>query len=237
MNHRETPRIDAVTIPEITLDKLRETLSQARARGFLGKGSVLGHIEHAIGFGAVVLSSTPILKEFHSTNPGEPLKILDLGSGAGLPGLVLAVMLPHARVTLLDSSSRRCAFLSETVDDYGVSSRVEVKRTRAEVAGRIPLMRRNFDVVVARSFGSPAVVSECGSPFLRVNGVMVVSEPPPGSEDSSTPRWPEDGLRALNMVSQGTVETGFTYRVIRQDHLCPERFPRRTGVPSKRPLW
>jgi 16S rRNA (guanine527-N7)-methyltransferase len=231
--------VDGLELPGVDLpgiELVREVLVEARSRGLLGSGSVSGHIEHAIGFGvAIELNQSADKPPVGAAQ--DPVRVLDLGSGAGLPGLVLATILPHTQTTLLDSSARRCEFLREAVVSCGLSPRVDVVNERAEVAGRLPGIRSSFDVVVVRSFGPPPVVAECGSPFLVTGGVMIVSEPPPDREDESNARWPNDGLRLLCLESQGTVKTEFTYRVIRQDAPCPEQFPRRTGIPSKRPLW
>jgi 16S rRNA (guanine527-N7)-methyltransferase len=108
-------------------------------------------------------------------------------------------------------------------------------------------LRAAFDVVVARSFGPPPVVAECAAPFLRTGGVLVVSEPPVGSGRGSAidhaelpvpnPRWPAGPLAALGLHPTGLVRNRFGYQVLHQVSVCPERFPRRVGVPAKRPLY
>ncbi|MGH9120995.1 MAG: RsmG family class I SAM-dependent methyltransferase, partial [Acidimicrobiales bacterium] len=102
---------------------------------------------------------------------------VDLGSGAGLPGLVLACSWPESRWILMDSSTRRTAWLASAVERLGVSARVRVLCARAEVVGRGEL-RGSIHHVVARSFGAPAVTAECAAPLLRIGGSLVVAEPP-----------------------------------------------------------
>ena len=85
---------------------------------------------------------------------------------AGLPGLVLVGMWPDCRATLLDAGERRCAFLAEAVDRLGLGGPGDGRAVPAEEAGRRPDLRGGFDLVVARSFGPPAVTAECGAPFL-----------------------------------------------------------------------
>ena len=104
---------------------------------------------------------------------------LDLGSGGGVPGLALARWWPASRWVLLDARERRAVFLA----GCGRVSWRSVTGCRslhaaAEDAGRDDRHRGRFDLVVARSFGPPAVVAECGAPFLREGGRLVVSEPP-----------------------------------------------------------
>ena len=160
-------------------------------------------------------------------------RILDLGSGGGLPGLPLALATPEAEWVLLDGSITRGRFLQEAVAELQLGARVSVVDTRAEEAGRLPGLRGSFDAVLARSFGPPAVTAECASPFLKLGGVLIVAEPPEGSPD----RWPMEGVAALGLEVGPTVVEPSAFQVLRQVSPCPERFPRRTGIPAKRPLF
>lgn len=205
--------------------ELAEIVARAQRRGFVGKAPVGQAIEHARGF-AVGLETAP-------------LRVLDLGSGGGLPGLALAVEWPKATVALLESNQRRCAFLRDAATRLGVDERVFVVEARAEVAGRLPELRGCHDVVTARGFGRPGVTAECGAPFLRVGGWLVVSEPPSQIESTvgSRERWPRAGLQQLGLTSGQAWTTEFHYQSLAQVEPCPLRFPRRTGVPAKRPLF
>jgi len=167
--------------------------------------------------------------------------VLDLGSGGGLPGLVVAECWSEAELVLLDASARRTAFLRRAVDRLGLSGRVTVLQERAEVCGRQEGLRGSFDGVLARSFGRPAVVAECAAPLLRVRGWLVVSEPPStaagtGDQDDES-RWPAGPLQVLGLEPVELVHEVFEYRALRQRMPCPARFPRRNGVPSKKPLF
>ena len=199
--------------------ELLEILGESRDLGFLGPGPVAGHVEHSRAF----LAAMDGLPEGRG---------MDLGSGGGVPGLVLARARPGWRWVLLDSSARRSAFLSRAVVTLGMESRVEVVTGRAEDVGHLPDHRGTYSLVVARSFGPPSVVSECAGPLLAPGGHLIVSEPPDGQR-----RWPQDGLAQLGLRLL-TVSTARPRLAILQQHdRCPERFPRRVGVPSKRPLW
>lgn len=202
------------------MDAVHEWLERSRHLGFLGPGPIAPHIGHAQGFAEVV--------------EGEPGAVVDLGSGGGVPGLVLAAVWPNTRVVLLDSNERRTTFLQEAVDGLGWSGRVQVVRARAEAAGRDPSLRGAFPLVVSRSFGPPPVAAECAAPLLAVGGRFVVSEPPDEVE-----RWPDDGLFCvgLRLVARRSSTNGTSYAVLEQAELCPDRYPRREGVPGKRPLW
>ena len=202
---------------------LAAVLDRSRSLGFLGPGSLRVQAEHAAGFAEVV-----------GRAPG---RLLDLGSGGGIPGLVLAERWPETEVVLLDAAERRCRFLEESVADLGWPDRVRVVRARAEDAGRREDLRGGFDLVVARSFGTPAVTAECGAPFLRVGGELLVSEPPADPLGGKTERWPAEGLALLGLRPAGSWERPFHYRAFEQAEPCPDRFPRRVGIPAKRPLF
>jgi SAM-dependent methyltransferase len=214
----DPPAGGATDDPTGTLDAVVEVLERSRRLGYLGPGSVRVAVDHAAGFAAGV--------------DAPPWRVLDLGSGGGVPGLVLAALWPVARVVLLDASDRRVAFLDDAVAHLGWRRRVEVVRARAEDAGRDSGMRGAFDLVVARGFGPPPVTAECGAPFLRVGGRLIVSEPPEGPS-----RWPHEGLALVGLVTERSWNAPYSYRSLVLARECPDRFPRRVGVPAKRPLF
>ena len=180
-----------------------------------------GHVEHAAGF-------------VRAVGPEAPTRALDLGSGGGVPGFVVVLAWPETQVCLLDSSERRTAFLRRSATDLGVADRVRVVHARAEEAGRDPAWRGWADAVLARSFGPPAVTAECAAPFLCVGGRLIVSEPP----DEGEGRWPDASLSALGLRSAGRFEQAFSrFQLLRQEEPCPDGYPRRVGIPAKRPLF
>lgn len=197
---------------------LTDVLEEAKHLGFLGPGPVQDHLAHA--------------QELIELLDGPPSCYLDLGSGGGLPGLVLATSFPAAHGVLLDASDRRTAFLERAVRSLEFPN-CEVVTARAEDEGRDPRLRGQFDLVVARSFGPPAVVAECAAPFLAVGGTLVVSEPPASAGD----RWPAAGLAPLGLQFVGVVGRDHRFAVLDQVAPCPDAYPRRSGVPSRKPLF
>src|SRR5437764_2490094 len=210
--------------------RLEGVLSEGQRRGFIGPGEVSTHIEHALGFRRA-LSAWAGRSGFRL----EGARVLDLGSGGGLPGLVLAIARPDLEVVLLDANLRRTSFVGEAVATLELTRRVTVVRARAERRGRDPACRGSFDLVVARGFGRPAVTAECGAPFLRTGGLLVVSEPPEEAEPAS--RWPAPPLAELGLRPVQLHREDFSYQVLLQEHPCRESYPRRSGVPAKRPLF
>ena len=197
---------------------LHETLNRARDLGFLGPGPIDEHIRRAIDLSVATDEA--------------PARALDLGSGGGVPGLPLMLLWPQSRWVLLDASSKRAAFLKEAVAELGLGERAEVELGRAETVARSNL-RGAFDLVVARGFAGPAVSAECGSAFLRSGGRMIVAEPPGGAPS----RWDPAGLRLLGMEIGPALHSPTACQVLLQEQACPDRYPRRVGVPAKRPLW
>jgi 16S rRNA (guanine527-N7)-methyltransferase len=155
---------------------------------------------------------------------------MDIGSGGGVPGVVLAVLLPRLRWVFLDAMAKRCAFLREVVEELGLAQRVDVAEGRAEELGRLDDYRSMFDVVTARSFGAPSVLAECAAPFLKLGGCIVVSEPP-----STEDRWPIAGLDLLGLRRQ--VGEDDSVAILELHRRLDDRFPRRVGMPAKRPLF
>jgi 16S rRNA (guanine527-N7)-methyltransferase len=197
-------------------------LQRAKKLGFLGPGPVEVHIEHAAAFAAAV-------------GPGFAGAAVDLGSGGGLPGLPLALAWPGSRWLLVDRADRRTAFLDDAVRELGLGDRVQVRRDSAEAVARDPQVRGQQQLVVARSFGPPAVVAECGAPMLASGGLLVVSEPP--VEGGS--RWPAHGLAELGLHTRTPAEGSKAggVAVMEADGTCPAGYPRRPGTPARRPLW
>jgi 16S rRNA (guanine527-N7)-methyltransferase len=222
---------------ETTSPLLLEILEQARRAGFLGPGPLPPQLAHAEGF-ATLARRQPVA-------PGaRPPHLLDLGSGGGLPGLVVALAWTEATVVLLDANQRRTDFLTRAITRLNLGDRVLVLHARAETAGRDQALRAAFDGVVVRSFGPPATVAECAAPFVRPGGWLIVSEPPtpPGEvvaagERGASPRWPAAPLQQVGLEPGEFVQADFGYQILRQVEICPDRFPRRNGVPAKNPLF
>ena len=205
--------------------ELTDLLEEARQRGFLGPGPVEPHLDHARAF-AVAAGDAPS-------------RAADLGAGGGLPGLVLAAEIwPDTTWTFVDAQQKRTDFLREAVEALHLDDRVEVLTERAEIVGHDPDHRGTYDLVVARSFGPPAVVLECAAPLLRAGGRFVVSEPP---ATQITDRWPTEALATLGCAPAEAIVVGDVegYHLARIDQVeaAPARFPRRVGIPTKRPLF
>jgi 16S rRNA G527 N7-methylase RsmG len=201
---------------------LARAVDEARRLGFFGPRPAEEQIAHAWAMVGLIEDAGVSARAF-----------LDLGSGGGLPGLVVAAAWPDATGALLDASVRRCAFLREALSGLGWHDRIDVLEGRGEGLARRPDLRAAFPLVIARSFGSPAVTAEIGSGFLALGGSLVVSEPA-----ATDGRWPEDGLRRLGLVvGDRRRASGAGIVVLRRVAAIDDGFPRANGTPAKRPLW
>jgi 16S rRNA (guanine527-N7)-methyltransferase len=164
----------------------------------------------------------------------EARRIADLGSGAGPPGLVLAIALPNAEVTLVESAGKKCAWMEATVERLGLVN-VRIACARAEELEDEP-----FDVVTARALGSLPVLCEYAAPLLREGGVLVAWK---GAVEEGEEA---DGLAAAEILGleRATVLAVTPYpgserrtlHVFRKTGPTPPRYPRRPGMAAKRPL-
>jgi len=193
-------------LPPAVFDVLRE----AAALGFLGPGPVEPHVDHARRFAAALRLTD---------------RVIDLGTGGGVPGLVLAAVLPGTAVVLVDARTNRTDFLERVVGRLGWGDRVTVEAARAEDLGRSPAWRGQTAAVVARSFGSPSVTAECAAPLLAVGGQLVVSEPPEDVGD----RWPAAGLALVGLALDRSPTAGMASCTLVTP--CPSRFPRQRRRP------
>lgn len=192
-----------------SLGGIDEVLAAAQRLGFLGPASIAIHRRHADEFLAALRPAS---------------SILDLGTGGGLPGLVIAEARPDATVILLDAREGRTDFLRRAVSRLGWTGRVVVLTGRAEELGHDPAWRTTCAAVVARGFGASGPTAECAAPFLVVGGQLVVSEPPPDG-DQAPGRWPSGPLAELGLGID-TEQPSPAVRSLTQVSPCPDRFAR-----------
>ncbi|WP_420639435.1 16S rRNA (guanine(527)-N(7))-methyltransferase RsmG [Candidatus Poriferisocius sp.] len=185
-------------LPEAERSRLSEVFRQAQERGWIGRQAVDQHIHHALGFAAVAA--------------GPPGLAVDVGSGGGLPALVLAAVWPQSEWVLTESSLPRAAFLELQCARLGWSERVRVHHGPAQSLGGQAQFRARVDLVTARGFGSPEVIVELASQLLRVGGELVVSAAP-----NAVP-WPPDQLRTHSMTADRL--TPSSPRFHRSTRLC-----------------
>jgi 16S rRNA (guanine527-N7)-methyltransferase len=167
----------------------------------------------------------------------EARRVADIGSGAGFPGLVLAVTLPDARVDLIESVGRKCDFIRRAAEAAGIAN-AEVLNLRSEelAAGE---GREAYDVVTARAVGRLATLAELASPLLRPDGVLVAWKGKRDSEEEAEMERAADSLAVYpERVLHVGPYAGSLHRhlhVLRKRGETPADLPRRPGMAKKRP--
>ena len=188
--------------------------------------------------GQVFDSLWPLTGELQS--PEQPLHWIDVGTGGGFPGLAIAIALPKARVTLLDSVGRKTAVVEAMANTLGLADRVRVRTERIETTGRDGAFRGSFDRAVARAVAAAPVVAEYLVPLLNTDGQALLYR----GQWNDTDAVPFN--KALRLLQARLVEV--QHRQLPNDrgtrHLlrvqptgsCPRSYPRAVGTPSREPL-
>jgi 16S rRNA (guanine527-N7)-methyltransferase len=166
-------------------------------------------------------------------------RIVDLGAGAGFPGLVLAAALPEAHVDLIESTRRKCEVIQRLAAAAGLEDRIRALPVRAEDHARGP-DAASYDVASARALASLPVVCEYAAPLLRRGGALVAWK---GARDPAEAEAGEIAAAKLGLSGAQALRAD-PFRGAQDRHLyvylkisdTPERFPRRTGVARKRPV-
>ena len=163
-------------------------------------------------------------------------RVADVGSGAGFPGLVLAAALPESEVALVESSARKCGFLERAVSAMGIAN-VEIVCDRAEAWPEGIVSR---DLVTARAVGPLGVLVEYAAPLLVDGGALVAwkGRRDPGEEADGAAAAQITGLvpSAIVRVQPWTGAEHLHLHVLSKVRPTPDRFPRRPGIATKRPL-
>ena len=158
--------------------------------------------------------------------------VIDIGSGGGLPAVPLAVTMPQVRFTLLEANARKCAFLEHVAGTLGLTN-VAVAGGRAEQLGHRPALREQFDRAISRAAARPEVLLELALPFVRTGGDLVAQVSP------LDPHLLEPAARLLGGGAprlEYPAGSGRALLVVPKLASTPSRFPRRTGLPGRKPL-
>ncbi len=164
---------------------------------------------------------------------------LDLGSGGGMPGMILALAKPEISMTLVESTQKKAHFLNLAAAELGLLKRVQIEPERAERLGQGKL-REKFDIVTCRALGRLNIVLELAIPLLKIGGKLIAYKGPKADEEILEA---EKALKLLNAkVSQKKtftlpfLEETRTLIVIEKLALTPRQYPRLPGTPAKEPI-
>lgn len=164
---------------------------------------------------------------------GQSVRLIDLGTGAGIPGLPAALELPESQWVLADADERRCQVARTAVRSVGLERRVAVSHVRIEALAEQSETREAFDGATARSFGPVAELAECGLPLLRVGGELVVSV-----TEETERLWCNPILeQATGCIWDRSWRTARgRYLAVKRTRSGPEGLPRRAAARHRSPL-
>jgi 16S rRNA (guanine527-N7)-methyltransferase len=180
-----------------------------------------------------------MLPAIDNVTGGEPAKLIDVGSGAGFPGLALKIARPALEVTLLEATGKKVGFLRHVIETLGFTG-VDAIHGRAEELGLDPNHRERYDLATARAVASlPALIELC-TPFLRVGGRALF----PKSEDvghelrEGAKAAEELGVTIVSADPLPEIDGERVTRLVIVDRMVrtPLRYPRRAGIPAREPL-
>ena len=168
----------------------------------------------------------------------QPIRLLDIGAGAGFPSLPMKILFPELDVTIIDSLNKRINFLHLLTDELGLSG-VHFYHGRAEDFAQDKAFRAQFDIVTARAVARMQVLSELTIPYLKVGGRLLALKA------SNAPEELEEAKNALNLLFS-KVEDNLQYELpngdpryitlVEKKKETPNKYPRKAGMPNKRPL-
>ena len=163
---------------------------------------------------------------------------IDVGSGGGFPGLPLKLAFPGMRGTLLEATAKKTAFLAHLSEILELED-ISVRTGRAETLAHEAEMREAFDMALARAVAEVATLAELTLPFVRVGGIVVMHKKAEIADELEQAQGAIETLggrlrEVLPVTLPGLDERALV--VLEKQHPTPERYPRRPGMPAKRPL-
>lgn len=164
-------------------------------------------------------------------------RVLDVGTGAGFPGIPLAIAAPEKEFVLIDALQKRVRFLVRFIDEFGLKNVVAL-HVRAEELAREEYYRERFDCVVSRAVAELKILAEYCLPFATVGGFFLAMKGPAVDEEIADARYAIGTLggRISNIVRFTIGDHERTVVVINKEFCTPPQYPRRAGIPKKRPL-
>lgn len=182
--------------------------------------------------------SLSIVKAFSKIRT-EKLKVIDIGTGAGFPGIPLKIVFPQIELTLLDSLQKRLKFLQEVIDQLELGE-VELIHGRAEDFCKPSMKREQYDLCVSRAVANLATLSELCLPYVKVGGKFIPYKSEKAEEEV------REAQKAITLLGGEVKEQigfelpesniGRTLVVIEKKNITPKKFPRKAGMPAKEPI-
>ena len=180
------------------------------------------------------IDSITILKELEDNS-----KIVDVGTGAGFPGIPLSIMNPTLKITLVDSLNKRLLFLKEVVNKLNLKN-IEIVHASAEEFGQNKKYRESFDVATSRAVANLSTLSEYLIPLVKVGGKIISMKASDAKQELNEAKKAIEVLGGIvEKVDEFNLpqsDIGRTVIIIKKDKTTPNKYPRKPGTPSKEPI-
>ncbi|WP_303863655.1 16S rRNA (guanine(527)-N(7))-methyltransferase RsmG [Alkalibaculum bacchi] len=168
----------------------------------------------------------------------EGIKVLDLGTGGGFPGIPLKILYPEIQITLVDSVGKKLKFIDDAARNLGI--KVELVHERAEILGKNKKYREKYDIVISRAVANMQTLSELCLPLVKVDGLMIASKGPKYNEELDAAK---NAMKILGgqvkSIEDCTIPIAELERhviIIEKTNATPAAYPRKPGMPNKNPL-
>ncbi|MBU0579541.1 MAG: 16S rRNA (guanine(527)-N(7))-methyltransferase RsmG [Candidatus Margulisbacteria bacterium] len=183
------------------------------------------------------LDSLAILKMLPAEYFQGKIKVIDLGSGAGFPGVPIKIIFPKIELALVDSVRKKVFFLEELVKEIELED-TRCIAERAEILGKDPSMRNTYDLALARAVSKTSVLTEYLLPFLKMGGQAVLYKGINPEEEIMQAKKAIDilGGELIKIEKFNIRENKRSLILIKKDRITPDQYPRKSGKPEKDPL-
>ena len=180
------------------------------------------------------IDSITILKDIEDGS-----KVVDVGTGAGFPGIPLSIMNPTLKITLVDSLNKRLIFLQEVVNKLGLKN-IEIVHARAEEFGQNKKYRETFDIATSRAVANLSTLSEYLIPLVKVGGKVISMKAAEAQEEINEAKKAIEVLggeiEKIDEFNLPQSDIGRTVVIIKKEKQTPGKYPRKPGTPSKEPI-
>lgn len=230
---------------EKDLNNLGITLTQKQIDQFLKYYEILVEQNKVMNLTAITEYDEVMKKHFidslslvKACDLTKPLKVIDVGTGAGFPGIPLKIAFSNLEVTLLDSLNKRVSFLNSVIDELGLEG-IEGIHGRAEDFGKNTL-REKYDLCVSRAVANLSTLSEYCLPFVKVGGQFISYKSEKIADEKITAKNAISilGGKVANQVEFSLPDSDI-YRnlfIIIKEKATPKKYPRKAGLPAKEPI-